>query len=168
MVSQSSLGPARVRAPSIRRRPSRGSSASPRHRILERQTEPLLIPVNLQDLKVTHLGPPPKPTHVPAREGMGDSDNWGQDYSKDHESYHTEALGEPEPYPTPGHPHLKPLAPKTIPQADPAMRLLFEKVRRLESEQQRNHQPLWAKPRPGPFTARRKKSSLFASPSALA
>ncbi|CAL9025063.1 unnamed protein product [Prunus brigantina] len=32
------------------------------------------------------------------------------------------------------------------------MRLLFEKVRRLESEQQRAHQPLWAKPRPGPFT----------------
>ncbi|CAL8132253.1 unnamed protein product [Prunus armeniaca] len=34
------------------------------------------------------------------------------------------------------------------------MRLLFEKVRRLESEHQRNHQPLWAKPRPGPFTER--------------
>ncbi|CAL9006412.1 unnamed protein product [Prunus brigantina] len=34
------------------------------------------------------------------------------------------------------------------------MRLLFEKVRRLESEQQRAHQPLWAKPRPGPFTER--------------
>ncbi|CAL9006147.1 unnamed protein product, partial [Prunus brigantina] len=34
------------------------------------------------------------------------------------------------------------------------MRLLFEKVRRLESEQQRAHQPLWAKPRPGPFTDR--------------
>ncbi|XP_016648929.1 PREDICTED: uncharacterized protein LOC107880906 [Prunus mume] len=32
------------------------------------------------------------------------------------------------------------------------MRLLFEKVRRLESEQHRSHQSLWAKPRPGPFT----------------
>ncbi|CAL2247842.1 unnamed protein product [Prunus armeniaca] len=34
------------------------------------------------------------------------------------------------------------------------MRLLFEKVRRLESEQQRNHQPIWAKPQPGPFIER--------------
>ncbi|KAI5351697.1 hypothetical protein L3X38_004588 [Prunus dulcis] len=52
-------------------------------------------------------------------------------------------------YPTPG-----PLALETLPHADPAMRLLFEKVRRLESEQHRSHQPLWAKPRPGPFTER--------------
>ncbi|BFG15857.1 hypothetical protein CerSpe_021310 [Prunus speciosa] len=41
-----------------------------------------------------------------------------------------------------------------LPHADPAMRLLFEKVRRLESEQHRSHQPLWVKPRPGPFTER--------------
>ncbi|XP_020411317.1 uncharacterized protein LOC109946824 [Prunus persica] len=34
------------------------------------------------------------------------------------------------------------------------MRLLFEKVRHLESEQHRSHQPFWSKPRPGPFTER--------------
>ncbi|CAL2277535.1 unnamed protein product [Prunus armeniaca] len=34
------------------------------------------------------------------------------------------------------------------------MRLFCKKVRSLESEQQRNHQPLWAKPRPGTFTER--------------
>ncbi|CAL2271271.1 unnamed protein product [Prunus armeniaca] len=125
-----------------------------RDRILDRQTGPLLIPVNLQDLKVTHLGPPPRPTHVPAGEGMGDSDNWGHDYSEEHESYHTEEFGGPDPYLAPGHPHTRPPAPETLPHADPTMRLLFEKVRRLENEQQRNHQPLWAKPRPGPFTER--------------
>ncbi|CAL2257720.1 unnamed protein product [Prunus armeniaca] len=85
---------------------------------------------------------------------MGDSDDWGHDYSEEHESYHTEEFGGPDPYLAPGHTHTRPPAPETFPHADPAMRLLFEKVRRLENEQQCNHQPLWAKPRPGPFTER--------------
>ncbi|CAL2266409.1 unnamed protein product [Prunus armeniaca] len=34
------------------------------------------------------------------------------------------------------------------------MRLFFEKVWRMESEQHRSYQPLWVKPRPGPFTER--------------
>ncbi|CAL2248236.1 unnamed protein product [Prunus armeniaca] len=123
-----------------------------RDRILDRQTEPHLISVNLQDPKMKHLGPPPKPTQLPLGEGIGDSENWGQGYSEDYESYHTEAFE--EFYPAHGHPHTRPPAPETLPHTDPAMRLLFEKVRRLESEHQRNHQPLWAKPRPGPFTER--------------
>ncbi|CAL2225248.1 unnamed protein product [Prunus armeniaca] len=121
-----------------------------RDRILDRQTEPHLISVNLQDPKMKHLGPPPKPTQLPLEEGIGDSENWGQGYSENYESYHTEAFE--EFYPAHGHPHTRPPAPETLPHTDPAMRLLFEKVRRLESEHQRNHQPLWAKPRPGPFT----------------
>ncbi|CAL2260017.1 unnamed protein product [Prunus armeniaca] len=123
-----------------------------RDRILDRQTEPHLISVNLQDPKMKHLGPPPKPTQLPLGEGIGDSENWGQGYSEDYESYHTEAFE--EFYPAHGHPHTRPPAPETLPHTDPAMRLLFEKVRRLESEHQCNHQPLWAKPRPGPFTER--------------
>ncbi|CAL9011954.1 unnamed protein product [Prunus brigantina] len=123
-----------------------------RDRILDRQGRPILIPVDLQDPKVTHLGPPQKPTQLPPGEGIGDSDNWGQDYSEDHESYHTETFE--EFYPSHGHPQTEPPAPETLPHAEPAMRLLFEKVRRLESEQQHTHQPLWAKPRPGPFTER--------------
>ncbi|CAL8157151.1 unnamed protein product [Prunus armeniaca] len=123
-----------------------------RDRILDRQTEPPLISVNLQDPKMKHMGPPPRPTQLPLGEGIGDSENWGQDYLEDYESYHTEASE--EFYPAHGHPHNRPPAPETLPHTDPAMRLLFEKVRRLESEQQRNHQPLWAKPRPGPFTER--------------
>ncbi|CAL9025907.1 unnamed protein product, partial [Prunus brigantina] len=99
-----------------------------------------------------HLGPPSKPTQLPSREGIGDSENWGQDYLEDYESYHTEAFE--EPYPAYGHPHTRPPAPETLPHADSAMRLLFEKVQRLESEKQRNHQPLWAKSKPGPFTER--------------
>ncbi|CAL9012339.1 unnamed protein product [Prunus brigantina] len=108
-----------------------------RDRILDRQGRPIHISVDLQDPKVTHLGPPEKPTQLPPGEGLGDSENWGQDYLEDYKSYHT-----------------RPPAHETLPHADPAMRLLFEKVRRLESEQQRAHQPLWAKPRPGPFTER--------------
>ncbi|CAL8169476.1 unnamed protein product [Prunus armeniaca] len=54
----------------------------------------------------------------------------------------------------PDHPHLKPSAPEPFPHADPAIRLLFAKVRRLENEQHRSHHPLWAKPRLGPFTER--------------
>ncbi|CAL9012302.1 unnamed protein product, partial [Prunus brigantina] len=101
---------------------------------------------------VTHLGPPPRPTQLPPGEGIGDSDGWGRDYSEDQEPYHTETLE--DLYPAHGHPHTESPAFETIPHADPAMRLLFQKVRRLESEQQRTHQPLWAKPRPGPFTER--------------
>ncbi|CAL9018826.1 unnamed protein product, partial [Prunus brigantina] len=123
-----------------------------RDRILDRQGRPILISVDLQDPKVTQLGPPQKPTQLPPGEGIGDSDNWGQDYSEDHEPYHTETFE--EFYPAHGRPHTGPPAPETLPHADLAMRLLFEKVRRLESEQQRTHQPLWAKPRPGPFTER--------------
>ncbi|CAL9019077.1 unnamed protein product [Prunus brigantina] len=128
-----------------------------RDRILDRQGKPIHISVDLQDPKVTHLGPPEKPTQLPPGEGLGDSENWGQDYLEDYESYHTEAFE--ELYPAHGHPHTRPpahgtLPHETLPHADPAMRLLFEKVRRLESEQQRAHQPLWAKPRPGPFTER--------------
>ncbi|CAL8993892.1 unnamed protein product [Prunus brigantina] len=86
-----------------------------RDRILDRRTDPIPINVKPKDSRVKHLGPPPKPTHIPAREA-------------------------------PAHPYTRPSAPETLPHADPAMRLLFEKVRRLESEQQCNHQPLWAKP----------------------
>ncbi|CAL2239271.1 unnamed protein product [Prunus armeniaca] len=103
-----------------------------RDRILDRQPDPVPIPVNLQDPKMTHLGPRPKPTHLSAGEGAYDSKNWG----------------------APAHPHLRLSTPEPLPHAYPAMRLLFEKVRRVESEQQRNHQPLWAKPRPRPFTER--------------
>ncbi|CAL8087963.1 unnamed protein product [Prunus armeniaca] len=107
-----------------------------------------------KDPRVAHLGPLPKPTHLPAGKGVGDSDNWESYHPEDLESYHTEAFEEWEPYLTPAHPHTRPSALETLPHADPAMRLLFEKVRRLESKQQRSHQPLWAKPRPGPFTNR--------------
>ncbi|CAL9001539.1 unnamed protein product, partial [Prunus brigantina] len=123
-----------------------------REHILDRQGRPILIPVDLKDPKVTHLGPPQKPTQLPPGEGIGDSHNWEQDYSEDQESYHTETFE--DLYPAHGHPHTESPALETLPHADPAMRLLFEKVRRLESEQQRTRQPLWAKPRPGPFTER--------------
>ncbi|CAL9018621.1 unnamed protein product, partial [Prunus brigantina] len=81
--------------------------------------------------KVTHLGPPEKPTQLPPGEGLGDSENWGQDYLEDYESYHTEAFE--EFYPAHGHPHTGPPAPETLPHVDPAMRLLFEKTDRLYS-----------------------------------
>ncbi|CAL2277001.1 unnamed protein product [Prunus armeniaca] len=57
-----------------------------RDRILDHQTKPPFIPVNLQD-----LGPPPspKPTQLPLKD-IGDSENWGHDYLEDYESYHTE------------------------------------------------------------------------------
>ncbi|CAL8102372.1 unnamed protein product [Prunus armeniaca] len=110
--------------------------------ILDRQTNPIHISVKLKDPRVVHLGPPPKPTHLLVGEGVGDSKNRRQYYSEDYESYHTEAFEEHEPYPTPGHPHLRPLAPEPFPHADLAMRLLFEKVQRLENKQHRSHQPL--------------------------
>ncbi|KAI5323202.1 hypothetical protein L3X38_032274 [Prunus dulcis] len=47
-----------------------------RDRLLDRQTERIPIPVNLGDLRVTDLGPPSKPTHLPTIEGVRDSDNW--------------------------------------------------------------------------------------------
>ncbi|CAL9011061.1 unnamed protein product, partial [Prunus brigantina] len=62
--------------------------------ILDRQGRPILIPVDLQDPKVIHLGPPQKPTQLPPGEGIGDSDNWGRDYSEDLDSYHTETFEE--------------------------------------------------------------------------
>ncbi|CAL9028481.1 unnamed protein product, partial [Prunus brigantina] len=60
-----------------------------RDRILDRQGRPIHISVDLQDPKVTHLGPPEKPTQLPPGEGLGDSENWGQDYLEDYKSYHT-------------------------------------------------------------------------------
>ncbi|CAL2239911.1 unnamed protein product [Prunus armeniaca] len=110
-----------------------------RDRILDRQTDAIPISVKLKDPRVEHLGPPPKPNHLPVGEGAGDSENWGQYYSEDYESYHIEALEEHEPYSAPGHSHLRPSAPERLPHADPAMRLLFEKVRRLENEQHCSH-----------------------------
>ncbi|CAL2259689.1 unnamed protein product [Prunus armeniaca] len=114
--------------------------------LLDRQQDPIPIPVNLKDPRVAHLGPPPKPTHLPAGEGAGDSDNWEHYHPDGWESYHNEAFKEWETYSTLAYPQPRPLAPDTLPHADPAMRLFFEKVRRLKGEQHRSHQPLWAKP----------------------
>ncbi|KAH0981222.1 hypothetical protein GBA52_008399 [Prunus armeniaca] len=107
-----------------------------RDRLLDRQTDPILIPVNLQAPRVTDLGPPPKPTHLLAGEGAGDSDNWENYHSEDWENYHTEVFEEWEPYSAPAHPHPRPSALDTLPHADPTMRLFFE---RLESEEHRSH-----------------------------
>ncbi|XP_034197747.1 uncharacterized protein LOC117613223 [Prunus dulcis] len=125
-----------------------------RDRISDRQPRPIPIPVNLEDPRVTHLGPSSGPVHVPDEKGVGDSDSWEFYNSEAWPTYHTEALEDWEHSPAPVCPVPRPLAPLTLPHANPAMRLLFEKVRRLESEQHRSHQPLWAKPRPGPFTER--------------
>ncbi|CAL2238687.1 unnamed protein product [Prunus armeniaca] len=123
-----------------------------RDHLLDRRPDPIPISVKPKDPGVAHLGPPPKPTHLPAGEGAGDSDNWEPYHPKNWESYHTKEFEEWEPYLAPAHPHPRPSAPETLPHAHPAMRLHFEKVWRLESEQQRCHQPLLAKPQLGPFT----------------
>ncbi|KAI5311240.1 hypothetical protein L3X38_000104 [Prunus dulcis] len=117
-----------------------------RDRISDRQPGPIPIPVNLEDPWVTHLGPSPGPIRVPDGEGVGDSDSWEFYNSETWTTYHTETLEDLEYSPAPVCPAPRPLALETLPHADPAMRLLFEKVRRLESEQHRSHQPLWAKP----------------------
>ncbi|XP_020417977.1 uncharacterized protein LOC109948691 [Prunus persica] len=123
-----------------------------RDRISDRQPGPIPIPVNLEDPRVTHMGPSPGPVRIPDEEGVGDSDSWEFYNSEAWPTYHTEAREDWEHSPAPVCPVPRPLAPETLPHADPAMRLLFEKVRRLKSEQHRSHQPLWVKPRPGPFT----------------
>ncbi|CAL2255722.1 unnamed protein product [Prunus armeniaca] len=125
-----------------------------RDRLLDRQPNPIPIPINLKDPMVAHLGPPPTPTHLLLGEGAGGLDNWEHYHPDDWESYHTEAFEEWEPYSNPAHLQPRPSAPDTLPHADSAMRLLFEKVRRLESEHHCSHQPLWAKPQPRAFTER--------------
>ncbi|CAL9005335.1 unnamed protein product, partial [Prunus brigantina] len=94
-----------------------------REHILDRHGRPILIPVDLQDPKVTHLGPPQRPTQLPPGEGIVDSDNWEQDYSEDQESYHTETFEDLYPESS---------ALETLPHADPAMRLLFEKEKEIQ------------------------------------
>ncbi|CAL2257534.1 unnamed protein product [Prunus armeniaca] len=113
-----------------------------RDRLLDHQTDPIPIPVNLKNPTVAYLGLPPKPTHLPTGEGAGDSDNWEHYHPDDWESYHTKAFKEWEPSPAPAHPHPRPSAPETLSHADSPMRLLFEKVQCLENEHQRSHQPL--------------------------
>ncbi|CAL2266408.1 unnamed protein product [Prunus armeniaca] len=46
-----------------------------RDRLLDCQRDPINILVNLQDSRVTHPGPPLTPTHLPVREGAGDSND---------------------------------------------------------------------------------------------
>ncbi|KAI5356464.1 hypothetical protein L3X38_009360 [Prunus dulcis] len=45
-------------------------------------------------------------------------------------------------------------APDVLPHTDLAMRLIFEKVFRLEDEQHYSHQPFWTKACLSPFTKR--------------
>ncbi|KAI5311162.1 hypothetical protein L3X38_045495 [Prunus dulcis] len=105
-----------------------------RDRISDRQPRPIPIPVNLEDPRVTHLGPSPAPVRVPIGEGVGDSGSWEFYNSETWPTHHAETLEDWEHSPAPVYPTPGPLALETLPHADPAMRLLFEKVRRLESD----------------------------------
>ncbi|KAI5310944.1 hypothetical protein L3X38_045467, partial [Prunus dulcis] len=72
-----------------------------RDRISDRQPGPIPIPVNLEDPRVTHLGPSPGPVRVPDEEGVGDSDSWEFYNSEAWPTYHTEALEDWEHSPAP-------------------------------------------------------------------
>ncbi|CAL2244502.1 unnamed protein product [Prunus armeniaca] len=47
---------------------------------------------------------------------------------------------------------------RDVPSRDPAIRLLFQKIQKMEEDRTRSQVPDWGKLRPGPFTERIKKS----------
>lgn len=70
-------------------------------RIFELQPKPIKILVDLDDPHVTHLGPLPKPKHLPHQEEVGDSEDW-EPYNPEYwDLYHFEVFEEWENYPPP-------------------------------------------------------------------
>ncbi|CAL8998304.1 unnamed protein product [Prunus brigantina] len=66
------------------------------------KTSPVIVPqpsLDLDDPRVAHLGPLPKPTRLPTQEGVRDSDDWEPYHLKDWEPYHSEAFEEWKTYP---------------------------------------------------------------------
>ncbi|CAL9000859.1 unnamed protein product [Prunus brigantina] len=135
-----------------------------RHRIndkkdAERHRSPIRINAHLRDSRLNTLGDKSPIRKVQGLDTEVESDD---EYvpSKDIESnYRSEA--------PPEYSKARPLSPRrtsedysseAVPSRDPAIRLLFQRIQRMEDDRTRSQVPDWGKLRPGPFTERIKNS----------
>ncbi|CAL9010603.1 unnamed protein product [Prunus brigantina] len=128
-----------------------------RHRIndkkdAERHRSPIRINAHLRDSRLNTLGDKSPIRKVQGLDTEVESDD---EYvpSKDIESnYRSEA--------PPEYSKVRPLSPRrtsedysseAVPSRDPAIRLLFQRIQRMEDDRTRSQVPDWGKLRPGPF-----------------
>ncbi|CAL8994500.1 unnamed protein product [Prunus brigantina] len=134
-----------------------------RHRINDKQTErhrsPIRINANRKDARTRVLG-----SKSPIRRVQGLASGSGPDNEyipsgSTESSYRsvTPTKSSKVRPPSPRRPS-EDYSSVEVPSRDPAIRLLFQKIQKMEDDRTRSQEPVWGKLRPGPFTERIKRS----------
>ncbi|CAL2276710.1 unnamed protein product [Prunus armeniaca] len=134
-----------------------------RHRLndmdAERQRSPVRVNAHLRDSRMRVLGDKSPLRKV---QGLGSEAESDDEYapSKGTESHYGSKT--PTEYskaraPSPRRASEDYIS-EEIPSRDPAIRLLFQRIQKMEDDRTQSQEPDWGKLRPGPFTERIKKS----------
>ncbi|CAL2270999.1 unnamed protein product [Prunus armeniaca] len=135
-----------------------------RHRIndkkdAERHRSPIRVNARLRDSRMRVLGDKSPLRRAQGLDSALESDDEYIPTRATESSYRSEAPSEyskarsPSPRKTP-----EDFGSEGVPSRDPAIRLLFQRIQKMEEDQTRSQVPDWGKLRPGPFTERIKKS----------
>ncbi|CAL2230835.1 unnamed protein product [Prunus armeniaca] len=135
-----------------------------RHRIndkkdAERHRSPIGVNARLRDSRMRVLGDKSPIRRVQGLDSALESDDEYIPTGGTESSYRSEA--------PPEYSKARPPSPRRtnedfsaedVPSPDPAIRLLFQRIQKMEDDRTRSQVPDWGKLRPGPFTERIKKS----------
>ncbi|CAL8077343.1 unnamed protein product [Prunus armeniaca] len=134
-----------------------------RHRIndkeAERQRSPIRINARLRDSRMRVLGNKSPIRKVQGLESEVESDDEYAPSKGTESNYRSETPMEyskarpPSPRRT-----SEDYSSEEVPSRDPVIRLLFQRIQKMEDDRTRSQKPDWGKLRPGPFTERIKKS----------
>ncbi|CAL8077355.1 unnamed protein product [Prunus armeniaca] len=134
-----------------------------RHRINDKEAEwqrsPTRINARLRDSRMRVLGNKSPLRKVQGLESEVESDDEYASSKGTESNYHSETPTEyskarpPSPRRT-----FEDYSSEEVPSRDPAIRLLFQRIQKMEDDRTRSQKPDWGKLRPGPFTERIKKS----------
>ncbi|CAL9004992.1 unnamed protein product, partial [Prunus brigantina] len=134
-----------------------------RHRINDKQTErhrsPVRINANLKDSRMRVLGSKSPLRRVRGLESGSEPDAEYVPLESTESSYRsvTPTKSSKARPPSPCGPS-EDYGSTEVPSRDPAIRLLFQKIQKMEDDRTRSQEPVWGKLRPGPFTERIKRS----------
>ncbi|CAL9020649.1 unnamed protein product [Prunus brigantina] len=138
--------------------------ANCRHRIIdkkdaERHRSPIRINARIRDSRLNILGEKSPLWKVQGLDSEVESDDEYVPSKGTESNYRSEA--------PPEYSKARPLSPRRtsedyssgeVPSRDPVIRLLFQRIQRMEDDRTRSQVPDWGKLRPGPFTERIKIS----------
>ncbi|CAL9011256.1 unnamed protein product [Prunus brigantina] len=133
------------------------------HRINDKQTErhrsPIRINANLKDSRMRVLGSKSPLRRVRGLESGSEPDDEYVPPERTESSYRsvTPTKSSKARPPSPCGPS-EDYGSTEVPSRDPAIRLLFQKIQKMEDDRNRSQEPVWGKLRPGPFTERIRRS----------